>query len=225
MGRRQIPQHRLRQSCLHHRKADIGFSNEALPHQAAILILIDDVAANVLAVDQFAKIAASCDATAPYLPVFQSGLIALASIDRRYPDSLIPDADGVAIDHAGTAGIIRGLRRTVNDDKGGEKRRQSVTNLDTAKGAGLISTIDRDMDIKVVPFESDNEKAPTHRVYAKSPRGHDIEVGGIWKKENQDGKPYYTLSIRKLRYNANLGRFPGQDDASLQAIIEWEPRD
>jgi uncharacterized protein (DUF736 family) len=98
-------------------------------------------------------------------------------------------------------------------------------NLDTAKGAGLISTIDRDMDIKVVPFESDNEKAPTHRVYAKSPRGHDIEVGGVWKKENQDGKPYYTLSIRKLRYNANLGRFPGQDDASLQAIIEWEPRD
>ncbi|MDW9419034.1 DUF736 family protein [Sinorhizobium meliloti] len=98
-------------------------------------------------------------------------------------------------------------------------------NLDTAKGAGLISTIDRDMDIKVVPFESDNEKAPTHRVYAKSPRGHDIEVGGIWKNENQDGKPYYTLSIRKLRYNANLGRFPGQDDASLQAIIEWEPRD
>ncbi|AEG58110.1 DUF736 family protein [Sinorhizobium meliloti] len=98
-------------------------------------------------------------------------------------------------------------------------------NLDTAKGAGLISTIDRDVDIKVVPFESDNEKAPTHRVYAKSPRGHDIEVGGIWKKENQDGKPYYTLSIRKLRYNANLGRFPGQDDASLQAIIEWEPRD
>ncbi|MCO6425584.1 DUF736 family protein [Sinorhizobium meliloti] len=98
-------------------------------------------------------------------------------------------------------------------------------NLDTAKGAGLISTIDRDMDIKVVPFESDNEKAPTHRVYAKSPRGHDIEVGGIWKKDNQDGKPYYTLSIRKLRYNANLGRFPGQDDASLQAIIEWEPRD
>ncbi|APG86713.1 hypothetical protein SAMCCGM7_pA0375 (plasmid) [Sinorhizobium americanum CCGM7] len=98
-------------------------------------------------------------------------------------------------------------------------------NLDTAKGAGLISTIDRDMDIKVLPFVSDNEKAPTHRVYAKSPRGHDIEVGGIWKKESQDGKPYYTLSIRKLRYNANLGRFPGQDDASLQAIIEWEPRD
>ncbi len=98
-------------------------------------------------------------------------------------------------------------------------------NLETAKGTGLISTIDRDMDITVVPFDSDNDKAPTHRVYAKSPRGHNIEVGGVWKKENQEGKPYYTLSIRKLRYNANLGRFPGQDDASLQAIIEWDTRD
>lgn len=98
-------------------------------------------------------------------------------------------------------------------------------NLDTAKGTGLISTIDRDMDITVVPFDSDNDRAPTHRVYAKSPRGHNIEVGGVWKKENQEGKPYYTLSIRKLRYNANLGRFPGQDDVSLQAIIEWDARD
>ncbi|MDX0973258.1 DUF736 family protein [Sinorhizobium medicae] len=97
--------------------------------------------------------------------------------------------------------------------------------LDTAQGKGLISTIDRDLDINVVPFNSDNEKAPTHRVYAKSPRGHDIEVGGVWKKKNAEGKPYYTLSIKRLGFNANLGRFPGQDDPTLQAIIEWEPRD
>jgi uncharacterized protein (DUF736 family) len=97
--------------------------------------------------------------------------------------------------------------------------------LDAAKGKGLISTIERDLDIAAVPFSSDNEKAPTHRVYAKSPRGHDIEVGGIWKKKNAEGKPYYTLSIKRLSFNANLGRFPGQDDPTLQAIIEWEPRD
>ncbi|RWB25699.1 DUF736 family protein [Mesorhizobium sp.] len=97
--------------------------------------------------------------------------------------------------------------------------------FDAAKGKGLISTIERDLDIAVVPFSSDNEKAPTHRVYAKSPRGHDIEVGGIWKKKNAEGKPYYTLSIKRLSFNANLGRFPGQDDPTLQAIIEWEPRD
>ncbi|TIU18069.1 MAG: DUF736 domain-containing protein, partial [Mesorhizobium sp.] len=52
-----------------------------------------------------------------------------------------------------------------------------------------------------------------------------IEVGGIWKKKNAEGKPYYTLSIKRLSFNANLGRFPGQDDPTLQAIIEWEPRD
>lgn len=51
--------------CLHRRKADIDVPNEALAHQAAILILIDNVAANVLTVDHFPKIAAGCDATAP----------------------------------------------------------------------------------------------------------------------------------------------------------------
>ncbi|MER9202921.1 hypothetical protein NKH74_27640 [Mesorhizobium sp. M0933] len=38
-------------------------------------------------------------------------------------------------------------------------------------------------------------------------------------------KPYYTLSIKRLGFNANLGRYPGQDDPTLQAIIEWDPRD
>lgn len=97
--------------------------------------------------------------------------------------------------------------------------------IDTASGSGLISTIDRDLDIKVTPFDSSNEKAPTHRVYAKSPRGHDIEVGGIWKKLSAEKKPYYTISIKRLGFNANLGRFSGQDDPTLQAIIEWEARD
>ncbi|TCN35436.1 uncharacterized protein (DUF736 family) [Shinella granuli] len=94
-----------------------------------------------------------------------------------------------------------------------------------AGSSALGSTIDRDLDIKVTPFDSTNEKAPTHRVYAKSPRGYDIEVGGIWKKTSGEGKPYYTLSIKRLGFNANLGRYPGQDDLALQAIIEWEPRD
>ena len=96
--------------------------------------------------------------------------------------------------------------------------------LENARGEGLISTVDRDMDIRVVPFSSTNEKAPTHRVYAKSPRGHDIEVGGIWKKTSQEGNTYFTLSIRRIGYNANLGKFPYQDDPTLQAIIEWDAR-
>ncbi|MBP1848325.1 uncharacterized protein (DUF736 family) [Rhizobium petrolearium] len=97
--------------------------------------------------------------------------------------------------------------------------------FDVANGKGLISTIDRDIDIKVVPFASEHPDAPTHRVYARSPRGHDIDIGGIWKKKNAAGKPYRTLSLKRIGYNANLGRFPGQDDPTLQAIIEWDPRD
>lgn len=98
-------------------------------------------------------------------------------------------------------------------------------NLEDSEGAGLISTLDRDIDIKVVPFSSDHPDAPTHRVYAKSPRGHNIDVGGIWKKKNREGGSYFNLSVKAIRFNANLGRLAGQDDDSLQAIIPWDPRD
>jgi hypothetical protein len=37
--------------------------------------------------------------------------------------------------------------------------------------------------------------------------------------------PTTRFSIKRLGFNANLGRFPGQDDPTLQAFIEWEPRD
>lgn len=97
--------------------------------------------------------------------------------------------------------------------------------LETAKGAGLISTLDRDLDIKVVPFHSDHPKAPTHRVFAKSPRGFEVDVGGIWKQKNREGGTYFTLSVRPLKFNANLGRLAGQDDERLQAVIPWDPKD
>lgn len=97
-------------------------------------------------------------------------------------------------------------------------------NFDTATGKGLISTIERDLPITATPFSSSHPLAPTHRIYAKSPGGHDLEVGGIWKKDNAEGRPYYQLSIKQMRFNANLGRFPNQDDPTLQAIIEWEQR-
>lgn len=36
--------------------------------------------------------------------------------------------------------------------------------LDTASGKGRISTLTDDIDIEVVPFNSENPDAPTHRV-------------------------------------------------------------
>lgn len=96
--------------------------------------------------------------------------------------------------------------------------------LVTAKGRGLISTLERDFAIEVVPFESDNPKAPTHQIFAKSPTGYSLSIGGIWKKKNQWDADYFMLIIRSMGFKANLGRFAGQDDASLQAIIEWDER-
>ena len=97
--------------------------------------------------------------------------------------------------------------------------------IQKSKGKGIISTLKYDADIEVIPFKSDNPKAPTHQIYAKSPRGYNLQVGGMWMKMNEDNKPYFTLSIKDIRFNANLGRYPGQDDPTLQAIIPWEPRD
>ena len=94
----------------------------------------------------------------------------------------------------------------------------------TSCGKDVNSTIDRDLPITATPFSSSHPLAPTHSVYAKSPGGHDLEVGGIWKKDNAEGRPYYAISIKQMRFNANLGHCPNQDDPTLQAIIEWEQR-
>lgn len=97
--------------------------------------------------------------------------------------------------------------------------------IETSKGAGSISTLTFDVDIDLVPNPSDNEMAPTHRVFARSPRGRQIEVGGVWKKYSKEtGDPYFTLSIREYGFNANLGKAAGQDDDQVQAVIPWGPQ-
>ncbi len=97
--------------------------------------------------------------------------------------------------------------------------------LETAKGQGRISTLTADIELTVVPLLSSNPSAPSHRVFGKSPRGYELEVGAIWKGENQDGGTKFTLQIKQLKFNANLGRYAGQDDEGLQAIIPWQDRD
>lgn len=89
---------------------------------------------------------------------------------------------------------------------------------------GNIASISFDLDITGEPFNSTNAKAPVYRLFAKSPRGRRIEVGGIWKKTNQSGGDYLSLSVNTGhgRLNANLGRYPGQDEEDLMAVIPWE---
>jgi uncharacterized protein (DUF736 family) len=99
-------------------------------------------------------------------------------------------------------------------------------NIETAKGTGSISTLTFDLDITVEPIVSNNPLAPSHRVLGRSPRGKLVECGGIWKKQNKEtGADYFTLSVRDYGFNANLGKAANQDDATLQAIIPWGPKD
>jgi uncharacterized protein (DUF736 family) len=88
---------------------------------------------------------------------------------------------------------------------------------------GNIASLAFDIEITGEAFASDNEKAPVFRIYGMRPRDRRIEIGGIWEKESQLGKPYLTMSVNTghAKLNANLGRYPGQDDETLLAIIPW----
>jgi len=98
-------------------------------------------------------------------------------------------------------------------------------NIATSKGTGSISTLTFDVDISLTPNNSDNPMAPTHRIFARSPRGKEVECGGVWKKENKEtGAEYFTLTIRDFNFNANLGKAAGQDDETVQAVIPWAPQ-
>jgi uncharacterized protein (DUF736 family) len=95
----------------------------------------------------------------------------------------------------------------------------------TSRASGSISTLTFDLDFTLEQNNSQNPLAPTHRVLARSPSGKAIEVGGVWKKQNQVTKEdYFTLNIREYGFNANLGTAAGQDDESVQAVIAWGPR-
>ncbi|MGO4566930.1 DUF736 domain-containing protein [Rhizobium sp. 2YAF20] len=89
---------------------------------------------------------------------------------------------------------------------------------------GNIASMSYDIDITGEAFSSDNPKAPAYHLFAKSPRGKPVQIGGIWKRQNQSGGDYFTLTVNTGygKLNANLGRYPGQDDEDLTAVIPWD---
>lgn len=88
---------------------------------------------------------------------------------------------------------------------------------------GNIASLTYDIDISGEEFISKNEKALVFQLFATSPRGRRIEVGGIWRKEDREGGVYHQFSVNTGhgRLNANLGRHPGQTDENLMAVIPW----
>lgn len=97
-------------------------------------------------------------------------------------------------------------------------------NAETDTLIGNLATLSFDIDITGEPFASTSPKVPVYRLFAESPRKHRIEIGGIWRKKNQKDADYYTLTVNTgfAKLNANLGRYPGQDDESLMAVIPWD---
>lgn len=89
---------------------------------------------------------------------------------------------------------------------------------------GNLASITYDIDVTCHPFNSTNKDAPIYRIFSRTPRGRLVDIGGIWKKKNQNGGEYLSLfaNTGHTRLNANLGRFPGQDDESLMAVIPWD---
>ncbi|NTG38883.1 DUF736 domain-containing protein [Agrobacterium rhizogenes] len=89
---------------------------------------------------------------------------------------------------------------------------------------GNIASISYDVDIAGEAYTSDNPKAPAYRLFAESPLGRRLEIGGVWKKRNQSGGNYFTLTFNTGygKLNANLDRYPGHDDAELLAVIPWD---
>lgn len=89
---------------------------------------------------------------------------------------------------------------------------------------GNIASITYDSDFVGELFASENPKAPKYKLFASSPRGKKIEIGGVWLKHNRDGVEYHqlTISTGHVKFHANLGRYPGQENDSLMAVIPWD---
>ena len=93
--------------------------------------------------------------------------------------------------------------------------------IDGNKLVGTISTMSFDIDFTGEGVDAGKDGSPAFRLFAKSPRGRSIDVGGIWVRTNKEGNPYYTLTLHtgQTKWYANLGKYPGQDDDTLYAVI------
>jgi len=90
---------------------------------------------------------------------------------------------------------------------------------------GNLASLSFDIDIFGEKLARTNDKAPLWRIKARTPKGRMIEIGGIWENQRQDGTGnYLSLSVNTghSKFRANLGRFPGQDDEELMAVIAWD---
>ena len=103
MGAWQVAQQEAGVTGLHHFKADICALNKALADEASVLVSIDFNASDMLPVDQAREVAPCLNPAGPFHAILDPDLIAFARINRGDTDLLLPNAEGVTVDHSRTA--------------------------------------------------------------------------------------------------------------------------
>ncbi|WP_180902488.1 DUF736 domain-containing protein [Martelella soudanensis] len=86
---------------------------------------------------------------------------------------------------------------------------------------GNIASLEFDEDIRGVKLESSNIGAPAYRVYGKTQKDQEVEIGAVWRRKNDQGQEYLQMSVhmRGRTVRANLGKYPGETDDSLMSVI------
>ena len=88
---------------------------------------------------------------------------------------------------------------------------------------GNVASLEFDEDIHGIKLEGGNDNSPAYRIFGKTPKNRDVEIGAVWRRENEQGQEYLQMSVhlpgRTLR--ANLGKYPGEFDDSLMSVIFW----
>ena len=97
---------------------------------------------------------------------------------------------------------------------------------ETAKCSGLISTLSFDIDISVEPLENDGPWRP--HIASLGARRAAVSSSMAVSGRSRDSRPVPTASSSRSTTTAStlcIGKAAHQDDASLQAVIPWAPRE
>jgi uncharacterized protein (DUF736 family) len=108
-------------------------------------------------------------------------------------------------------------------------RLQPTSPQSLSRFTGVISTFDKRYSVR---FEGDetkiDDRAPSHRIFARSSSGHESEIGSAWLKTTKHGqnagKPFMSITIDYPGMSAalNVAAFPSHDGKDW--VVAWRRR-